>query len=207
MDAARLALDLWDYRRRVAEMYAELRRAGPGEEPWAHWRAGRDALFRSHPQSALEADRRPTFGGLRYFPHDPAWRIQVEVEAIPDEPAVLGHSAEGSTPFRRFGVAHFAAAGTAVSLSLFWLESYGGGVFVPFRDATSGSETYGGGRYLLDTAKGADLGHRDGRVTFDFNYAYHPSCVYSPRWSCPLAPPENRLPIEVRAGERDPGST
>jgi hypothetical protein len=83
-----------------------------------------------------------------------------------------------------------------------WLNAYGGGVFVPFRDATNGAATYGGGRYLLDTVKGADLGHNGDAMVLDFNYAYHPSCVHSLQWSCPLAPPGNTLDIEVTAGER-----
>ena len=87
-------------------------------------------------------------------------------------------------------------------LSLFWIDVYGGGVFLPFRDATSGVETYGGGRYLLDTIKGADLGSIGGLVVLDFNFAYHPSCVHGDQWSCPLAPPENGLAVDVRAGER-----
>ena len=88
------------------------------------------------------------------------------------------------------------------SLDVFWVSVYGGGVFIPFRDATNGIETYGAGRYLLDTVKGADLGGTDGRLIVDFNYAYHPSCTYDPKWSCPLAPPSNRLTVPIRAGER-----
>jgi uncharacterized protein (DUF1684 family) len=85
---------------------------------------------------------------------------------------------------------------------VYWIDVYGGGVFLPFRDATAGTETYGAGRYLLDTVKGADLGGSDSRLILDFNYAYHPSWAYDARWSCPLAPPENRLDVAVRAGER-----
>ena len=86
-------------------------------------------------------------------------------------------------------------------LTLYWIAGYGGGLFLPFVDATSGSETYGGGRYLLDTIKGADLGVADGRTVLDFNFAYNPSCSYSPQWTCPLALPANRLPGAIRAGE------
>ena len=87
-------------------------------------------------------------------------------------------------------------------MAFYWLEGYGGGVFVPFGDFTNGNETYGGGRYLLDSTKGADLGTHAGKVIVDFNYAYHPSCVHSDQWSCPLAPAENRLPLAIRSGER-----
>ena len=75
------------------------------------------------------------------------------------------------------------------------------GVFLPFRDATNGQTTYERGRYLLDTGKGADLGSRDDMVVLDFNFSYHPSCVYDPNWSCPLAPVENHLAIEIPVGE------
>jgi hypothetical protein len=104
--------------------------------------------------------------------------------------------------FSRFGLARFVHAGTEMSLELYWLEGYGGGLFVPFADATSGEQTYGAGRYLLDTVKGADLGQQDGRLVLDFNFAYPPSCAYDPRWTCPLPPPANRLGVPVRAGER-----
>lgn len=162
------------------------------------WRAARDELFATHPQSAVDPEARSAFVGLSYFPYDPAWRLEGQVEQATDDPVQIGQSSR----FRRLGVARFEAAGQQLSLALYWLDTYGGGVFLPFRDATSGAETYGGGRYLLDTAKGADLGHLDTSVVLDFNFAYHPSCVHSPRWSCPLAPPENTLPVPVRAGER-----
>ncbi|MDX1605233.1 MAG: DUF1684 domain-containing protein [Candidatus Competibacterales bacterium] len=76
-------------------------------------------------------------------------------------------------------------------------------LFLPFLDATSGQGSYGGGRYLYDSIKGADLGAGADTLVLDFNYAYNPSCAYDPRWVCPLAPPENRLPFAVEAGERD----
>ena len=87
-------------------------------------------------------------------------------------------------------------------LAVYWLEGYGGGIWLPFTDATSGAETYGGGRYLYDTIKGADLGAGEREMVLDFNYAYNPSCAYDERWSCPLSPPENRLAFAVPAGER-----
>jgi uncharacterized protein (DUF1684 family) len=73
---------------------------------------------------------------------------------------------------------------------------------VPLRDATAGTTTYGAGRYLLDTVKGADLGMEGDRLVLDFNFAYNPSCAYDPRWVCPLAPPPNRLDVAIEAGER-----
>jgi uncharacterized protein (DUF1684 family) len=87
-------------------------------------------------------------------------------------------------------------------LDVWWLAHYGGGLFVPLRDGTAGTQTYGGGRYLLDTVKGADLGERDGRMIVDFNFLYHPSCRYSTQWVCPLAPDGNTTRVPICAGER-----
>jgi uncharacterized protein (DUF1684 family) len=88
------------------------------------------------------------------------------------------------------------------TLDVWWLESYGGGVFVPVKDAGAGRTTYGGGRYLLDTVKGADLGSgAGGTLVVDLNFAYNPSCAYDPAWACPLAPSGNTLAADVVAGE------
>ena len=195
-------LDLLEYRRIVAEMYAAVRDGGDDARTWSHWRTDRDELFAIHPQSALSPEAGDSFSGLPYFPYDPAWRIGATVEPVVGDAVDIGHSGDGETGFRRFGVARFRAGDAEQQLTLFWLAGYGGGVFLPFRDATSGTDTYGGGRYLIDTVKGADLGHDDGRIVLDFNYAYHPSCVHNDRWSCPLAPPENWLEVPVKAGER-----
>jgi uncharacterized protein (DUF1684 family) len=122
---------------------------------------------------------------------------------------VIPTSTGEPTRFTRIGSVRPVLGGEPRSLAVYWLEGYGGGLFLPFRDARAGRETYGGGRYLLDTVKGADLGtSADGaRLVLDFNYAYNPSCAYDPRWSCPLAPPENRLDVPVDAGERLPPAT
>jgi uncharacterized protein len=114
--------------------------------------------------------------------------------------------AAGEVPFRRIGTLHFAYRGHNLSLAAFWIDAYAGGLFVPFKDQTSGKETYGAGRYLLDTIKSADLGSdaTTNTVQLDFNYAYHPSCAYDPVWVCPLAPPDSCLALPVEAGERLP---
>lgn len=196
------SLDLWDYRRRVHESYWSAREGGPEEETWLTWRKARDELFASHSQSAVDPEKRAVFDGIQYFLYDPAQRFEVQAEPVQAERVAIGHGGHGQTSFRRFGLVRFVVDGNEMSLNLYWLEGYGGGVFLPFRDATSGRETYWGGRYLLDTVKGADLGHKEDRLILDFNYAYHPSCVYSSRWSCPLAPEENSLGVPIRAGER-----
>jgi uncharacterized protein (DUF1684 family) len=169
---------------------------------FAGWVAERDDLFARHPQSALPPERREGFGGLSYFPHDPSGRVHADLAATERRRYDVPSSDGESMSFDRIGVARFALGDAPCELELYWLVGYGGGLFVPFADATAGEETYGAGRYLLDTVKGADLGTRDGRLVLDFNLAYNPSCSYDPRWSCPLAPPPNRLAIPVRMGER-----
>lgn len=95
-------------------------------------------------------------------------------------------------------------------LDVWRLTSYGGGLFIPMRDALAGRPggTYGGGRYVIDTVKGADLGSDvdGGTIVLDLNFAYNPSCAYDPAWACPLAPPGNVLDAPVPVGELAPGA-
>jgi uncharacterized protein (DUF1684 family) len=193
---------LLDWKRRIFALYAEVRAAGDPEGAWRRWRSERDALFQGHPQSPLPAGERDGFPGIPYFDYDPAFRVLGEVVRSDDELRDVAASGGEIVRFRRFGAVRFALACGPQELGLYWLEAYGGGIFLPFADATSGRQTYGAGRYLLDTVKGADLGEADGRLVLDFNFAYNPSCSYDPRWVCPLSPPENRLEVEVLAGER-----
>jgi len=196
------ALDLLDWKRRIFETYAEVRSAVDPGSAWTRWREVRDGLFATHPQSPISEGERAGFRGLSYYDYDPAARVAADVARAELQNLEIAGSAGQVFGSTRFAIASFDLAGQACTLDLFWLEGYGGGLFVPFRDATAGSETYGAGRYLLDTVKGADLGVESGRLVFDFNFAYNPSCAYDPRWACPLAPPGNRLSVEVRAGER-----
>ena len=195
-------LDLLDWRRRIFELYAEVRRSPDPQAARDTWRNVRDELFRSHPQSPVPPERRAALPRLDYFPYDPAARALAAVLPAPVETLQISGSAGSVTAFRRFGLARFELGGRVHELELYWLEGYGGGVFLPFGDATNGRETYGAGRYLLDTVKGADLGSTDGLLVLDFNFAYNPSCSYDSSWACPLTPPANRLGVEVRAGER-----
>ncbi|NKQ35809.1 MAG: DUF1684 domain-containing protein [Chloroflexi bacterium] len=109
---------------------------------------------------------------------------------------------DGLLRFSRIAAVHFTVKEQAGQLSLFWVEGYGGGLFLPFRDGTNGRTTYGGGRYLYDAIKGADLGAGQTDILLDFNFAYNPSCAYNDQWVCPLAPPENQLPFPIAAGEK-----
>lgn len=196
--------ELLDYRRSVAEMYARVRKTAPNEHArWELFRKERDRLFKEHPRSPLSDEQKNVFTGLDYYEYDPALRYALPVEHDVEPGNIeIELQDDGLILLQRFGRVRLPINGEEHSLSLFWVSGYGGGVFLPFKDETSGPETYGGGRYLLDTIKHADLGSEDGRLILDFNYAYNPSCAYNPRWHCPLSPPENKLPVEVRAGEK-----
>jgi uncharacterized protein (DUF1684 family) len=205
-------LGLYDYRRHVAAMYAERRdslQAGENAEMvWRRFRLRRDTLFRDHPQSALDEQQRRTFQGLRYFPYQPAFCVPAQIETD-IEPAQLTIAMNANEEMSMTVVARlrFTIQRQEATLMLYWLNIYGGGLFLPFRDTTSPVESYGGGRYLFDTIKGSDFLPFRGAdpqhtMLLDFNYAYNPSCAYNDHWVCPLAPPENRLEIGIGAGEK-----
>jgi uncharacterized protein len=197
---------LADWRRQVAELYATVRHESDPERAWHDFRAARDRLFRTHAQSPLTAAQTAAFTSLPYFHYDPAWRVQGTIdEHVTRDTFAVELPAEGALRYRRVARVHFRVQGTRSMLSLFWLEGYGGGLFLPFRDATNGQTTYPGGRYLYDTIKGADLNRSADEFILDFNFAYNPSCAYNDRWVCPLPPPENRLALPVRAGEQHAG--
>lgn len=197
------SMSLADFRRRVADSYAGVRRDGVGPASWQAWRASRDALFAAHPDSPVVGARRDSFRGMPFFPYDPSWRLIARVEETPG-PA-RDHA--GAT-FTMIGEVVTERGGQEIRLPLLWLEAYGGGLFLPFHDGTNGVQTYGGGRYLIDQSKGADLGAtEDGRLVLDFNFAYHPSCAHDDRWTCPLPPPASVIDGCVRAGERAPGQS
>ena len=203
-------LSLADWRRRMSELYATVRAmaATDPEAAWAHWRSVREALFRTHPQSPIPAPDRATFEA-RHFPYDPALRFVVALApappAGPDALALrLPNSGADTLSFTRVGTVKLPLPAGERRLSVFWMAGYAGGLFLPFRDATNGTETYGAGRYLIDAAKSADLGTDPltGALIIDCNFATQPSCAFDPRWACPLAPPENGLDIPIHAGER-----
>lgn len=194
--------ELLDWKRRIFALYARVREAADPYAAWKDWRDTRDEMFRTHPQTPVPEGA--DFKELPYFDHDPAARVLGEVVVAEQEHFDITTSTDGTYGFTRYGTVHFDLYGKHRSLDCLWVEGYGGGLFLSFRDGTSGAETYGACRYLYDTIKGADLGHEGGQLVLDFNFAYNPSCSYDPRWSCPLAPPNNRLDVAVRAGERYP---
>jgi uncharacterized protein (DUF1684 family) len=150
----------------------------------------------------LPPDQRDAFPGVPYFPYDPTYRCLGIVREVEGRTYEIPTSGEGAMALTRFASVAFSLHDHERALEIYWLEGYGGGIFLPFRDSTSGADTYGAGRYLWDSIKGADLGMDGDRIVMDFNFAYNPSCSYDPRWVCPLAPPPNRLDIAIEAGER-----
>ena len=195
-------LALADWRREVAELYGSVRDLADPSDGHALWRAGRDRLFAGHPQSPLDAADPMRTLGLPYWPYDPRLRFAAPLVREGADGAYELPTAPGEvTRIRQLGWVELPEP-VSGRLAVWWLEQYGGGIFVPFRDATAGSTTYGAGRYLLDTAKGADLGLERDRIVLDFNFSYHPSCRYDPAWQCPLAPPQNVLAAAIEAGER-----
>lgn len=197
--------ELLDFRRRVSDNYSMVRNSTTSsEETLAEFRKQRNFLFATHSQSALDTSQQAVFKGLLYFDYNPAWRfvLPMDLNINPREVEVPLQE-DGVFRMQSFAKVEFVAQGQTLNLTLYWVLGYGGGVFLPFRDQTSKSgETYGGGRYLLDTIKNADLGQDGNKIVLDFNYAYNASCAYHPRWHCPLAPQENWLGVPVLAGEK-----
>lgn len=187
------ALAVASWRREVHALYARVRGADSPRAGHELWVAGRSELFASHPASPRRAGQR-----LRHASYDPAFRFTVPIVPAEDERLEVATATDGVVPFERIGRVELPGLG---GLDVWWLDSYGGGLFLPLRDGTAGSLTYGAGRYVLDTVKGADLGRSGDDWVVDLNFAYHPSCVYDSRWSCPLAPEGNRFGAPAPVGE------
>ncbi|HVX82672.1 MAG TPA: DUF1684 domain-containing protein [Devosiaceae bacterium] len=199
-DAVASVATLWNWRRRVADLWHGIRAAESPEAGFELWKSTRAELFARHPQRPLD----PGGDMPDYFDYDPALRFAVGLDPPrATEPVYMPAGRDGEVQLEPFAETAGLEERLGAELTLYWVTGYGGGVFLPFLDATSGTETYGGGRYLLDSIKSADHGTTpDGRTILDFNFAYNPSCYYSPRWVCPLAPRGNRLPAPVRGGEK-----
>jgi uncharacterized protein len=197
-----LALAVVDWRLRVARIYAEARAAADPAAGHRTWIEARDELFATHPASPI-LDR-PSFVGLDVAPYDAALRFVVpvlpETSRLPEPSRRMDvpTGTDGVVPFERVGRVELPGVG---SLAVWALRSYGGGLFVPVKDGLAGHGTYGGGRYLIDTIKGAHLGASDDGLVVDLNFAYNPSCAYDPAWACPLAQAENTVTVELNVGE------
>ncbi len=160
------------------------------------FRRRKEEFFRSDPQSPLTEEQRGQFASLDYFDEN----VELVIEAplnneVDPEPIEMQTSTGGRQVFRRAGVVRFEVDGEPAQLTLYASDDIDE-LFLPFRDATSGAETYGAGRYLdVDPPK-------DGRLKVDFNLAYNPYCAYNPNFSCPIPPGENWLGVPIRAGEK-----
>jgi uncharacterized protein (DUF1684 family) len=196
------ALQLADWRRQNAALYARTREQAAPAAAHALWRDGRDQMMRSHPQSPLPAGDPMRVSGVPYCAYDGVLRWTVRVVFFNDTATTeIDTGQDGVTRLEQIG---WVTLGDPVGrrVALWRLDQYGGGLFLPLRDATAGTTSYGGGRYLLDTAKGADLGSAGQSLVVDLNFLYHPSCRYDSSWVCPLAPHDDVIDVPIRAGER-----
>jgi uncharacterized protein (DUF1684 family) len=183
-----VSIELLDWRRRVADLYGAIRADDDPARAHDLWRRTRDELFATHPQA-------PGRGPLPVPPYDDTWRAVVELTPADAMELRVETRTDGTVRFDRIGVLRTPWG----DLDAWWLRQYAGGLWVPVKDPSS--RTYGGGRYLLDTAKGADLGGTEAGLVVDLNFLYAPSCAHDPAWVCPLAPPGNVLDVPVEVGE------
>lgn len=169
--------------------------------PLEHYRQQIDQFFATSGDSPLEPTQQREFTGLQYFPETSDFVFEVELKPPTNsEPYIAPTSTGDEVRFERVG--EFSLAVGDETVTLVALGSGAGDIFIPFRDATSGKETYGAGRYLDDHRNGVT--HLSGkRYRLDFNFSYNPTCAYSPYYSCPLPPRENWLAVAIEAGEKD----
>jgi uncharacterized protein (DUF1684 family) len=189
----------------AAVLYQGCTRPQPEKAPLAgdpviQERLEKDRAFKTSPNSPIPVKDRMQFGGLRYYPFDPALRFMVKLSRYPRPERIrLGTNTGELREALKYGYFDFEIGGRPCRLQVFRTEdSPEQGVpylFIPFRDSTSGSETYGAGRYIELRE------NTSGTYELDFNRAYNPSCAYSEGFSCPVPPPENTLRVAVRAGE------
>ena len=199
------AYALADWRRRINDIYAEVRAIDEPVVGWRHWRDERSRLYAAHPMSPVPDSARQGFQHIDMFDYDPTFRFAVHLEDAASPAITFDLGDDGDMRVRPVSVTRGLEDKLGRELKVYWIEGYGGGLFIPFKDATSGSGTYGGGRYIVDAIKGSDLGLTStGRLILDFNFAYTPSCAWTPEFVCPLSPPENTLPAAVTAGEKTP---
>jgi len=157
-------------------------------------RAEKDDFFAHHPQSPLTREQKRSFKALEYFPEAPELRLVVALEQFPEKQVVQFQTSTGDIQtYQRYGKIRFQVEEQAAELTLY-ADSHG--FFLPFVDSLAGTETYPAGRYLEPSLL------PDGKFLVDFNLAYNPYCAYNDSWSCPLTPPENRLRVPIRAGEK-----
>jgi len=161
-----------------------------------------DEFMGYHSQSPLSDEQQADFTGLNYYPENAELVFEVDVELFSaDEPLIEMQTNTGETRLhRRWGRFAFTVDGEEAALVIY-SDAHGRELFMPFKDATNGVETYGAGRYM-DDHRPAMRRIAGSRYEIDFNFAYNPYCAYSPYYSCPLPPRENWLKVAIRAGEK-----
>jgi uncharacterized protein (DUF1684 family) len=164
-------------------------------------RRQKDFFFASHYQSPLSMADSHDFRGLAYWPPDPNYRYEIELNEYEEKEVINVADTGGNMgSLMRWGEFRFQIAGEQCSLQAYKSDPGEERLFVPFRDKTSGKESYGAGRYL-DLEPETHLTN-ESKWIFDFNQAYNPWCAYSEHYVCPFVPPENWLRVPVRAGEK-----
>ena len=189
--------------KKTNDIYSLVRILNDPHEAWNFWHTARTDMFKNHPMTPVPPDRKNAFSEIELFDYNPKFRIAVDLKPSNSKNLKYDLGEDGTTEVKSHAITNGLAKHLGSELEVYWIGGYGGGLFIPFKDKTSGVETYGGGRYLIDAIKGSDLGlDIEGRLILDFNFAYNPSCSMSDAYVCPLAPPGNTLPSAIRAGEK-----
>jgi len=197
--------ELADWRRRINDLYSQIRNFDDPVQAWRHWHEVRSKLFRTHPMSPVPVLQRASFVEIPVFEYDAGLRFEVALEPVQKKQVTDVIGKDGTLSYSSIARTVGLEPALGAELTVYWIEGYGGGLFMPFRDASSTHETFGGGRYVIDAIKGADLGTaRGGEMIIDFNFSYSPSCAWNNDYVCPLSPVENTLACAVRAGEKTP---
>jgi len=187
------------WRRQIASLYRAVRQEQDPRIAHSAWVEGRNALLRGHQASPVPERERPAYPGAIVPPYDGDYRFVVEADrTVPEPRREVPTATDGVVPFELVGRVTLPGLG---ALDVWWAAVYGGGIFLPLKDATSGKASYGGGRYVLDTVKGADLGGGPGALVVDLNFSFQPSCAYDDAWACPLPGAGNTLAVAVPVGE------
>jgi uncharacterized protein (DUF1684 family) len=163
------------------------------------WRKEKDKYFMYDFDSPIPHESRHEFKGLSYYPYDPKFRVKASMKTTNSGEIIqMLTSKDTNQPYRKYGYLEFTLGGKPYKLAAYkraWVPETDPHLFIPFRDATSGNETYGAGRYMdIEESK---------EYVIDFNMAYNPFCSYNENYSCPLPPRENWLSLEIKAGEKN----
>ena len=192
------SLSLIDWRSEMAALYHKVSESRSLADIWPFFVAERKRLYATHAQSPLRENK-----SISFFDYDSSLSMEVSLTPVEDNVShALDGGNDGLINMQAIALTSGLAPQFGKELTLYQLNQYGGGLFLPFRDETNQSLSYGGGRYLIDTAKSAWLGRNENRLRLDFNFAYFPSCAHNDKFICPLSPPENKLSVAIAAGEK-----